>query len=61
MNKILSELKCKACSGSTPHMDNDEINNNLNKLKDWNINEERKMIFKKIKFKNFKQSLNFVW
>ena len=56
----LYKLKCSACSGNTPKLNNDEINFNLTKLNKWEINEERKMIFKKFKFKNFKKSLEFV-
>ena len=59
MGKQLYNLKCSACSGKTPKLTDNEINYNLNKLNNWQINDDREMIFKKLNFKNFKQALNF--
>ena len=56
----LQQLKCEACSGFTPKLSQLDINQNMKLLNNWNINEEREMIFKKFIFKNFKKSLNFV-
>ena len=55
----LHNLNCSACSGKTPELDNEEINSNLKEVNNWQINDDRKMIFKKINFKNFKQALEF--
>jgi len=55
----LGELKCSACSGKTPKLNEEDINIYLNKLKNWQINDEHELIFKKIKFKTFKQALFF--
>ena len=55
----LNELKCSACSGNTPKLNEEDINIYLNKLKNWQINDEHQLIFKKIKFKTFKQALVF--
>jgi 4a-hydroxytetrahydrobiopterin dehydratase len=55
----LDELKCAACTGKTPKLNEEDINIYLNKLKNWQINDERELIFKKIKFKTFKQALVF--
>ena len=56
----LINLKCKACSGKTPKLNNQEIDFNIKKLNDWQINDERKMIFKRIVFKSFNKSLDFI-
>ena len=55
----LNKLKCSACSGSTTELNNNEISNHLKKINKWQINDDQKMIFKKINFKNFKQALEF--
>ena len=60
MNKELSNLKCQPCSGKTQKLNNDEILSNLDKINEWNINDDKEMIFKKFKFKNFNLSINFV-
>ena len=58
-NIQLNEMKCSACSGNTPELNINQINNHLKKLNNWTINDDHKMIFKKISFKNFKQALEF--
>ena len=55
----LNTKKCSACNGDTAKLSKSEIINHLNLLDDWSLNDEKKMIFKKIKFKTFKQALNF--
>ena len=55
----LHNLKCSSCSCNTPKLVKSEINDNLKKIKNWQINEENKMIFKKLKFKTFNQALKF--
>ena len=55
----LSDLKCEACTGKTSKLTKDEISVNLNQLDNWNVNEEREMIFKKFTFKNFIKALHF--
>ena len=59
MKNNLSESKCEPCSGNTPKLDFEEISKYLSELKEWSVNEEQEMIFKKFKFKNFNQSLEF--
>ena len=59
MNESLTSLKCAPCSGKTPKLNFKEINKNLNKLKNWEINNDKEMIFKKFIFKSFKKALNF--
>ena len=56
----LENLKCSACSGDTPKLQNIDIINNLKLIDNWNINKDNEMIFKKIKFKNFKKALEFL-
>ena len=55
----LSSLKCEPCNGQTPEMNVKEIIHNLDNLDNWNINDEKKMIFKKFNFKTFNQALKF--
>lgn len=55
----LSNLKCSACSGKTPKLNENEINNYIKELNGWQINDEGNMIFKKLNFKNFNQALKF--
>ena len=59
MKNKLQNLKCTACSGSTPKLHNLEIEEHLKLLKNWEINKDKNMIFKKFLFKNFKNSLKF--
>jgi len=49
MSNLLSQLKCKPCSGNTPKLSLDEIQ----------LNENKEMIFKKFKLKSFKKALHF--
>ena len=55
----LKNQKCQACSGNTPKFDEKQISDNLSKLKNWSVNDEQKMIYKKFNFKTFKQALIF--
>ena len=59
MNIDLKSQKCEACSGNTPKFDDQKISEYLAKLDNWSVNDEQKMIYKKFKFKTFKQALNF--
>ena len=59
MTMELKNQKCQACSGNTPKFDEKQITDNLSKLNSWSVNDEQKMIYKKFKFKTFKQALNF--
>ena len=60
INSSLSQLKCKPCSGNTPKLSLEDIENKLLELKEWNLNDNKEMIFKKFKFKNFKKALRFI-
>ena len=55
----LNKLSCSACSRKTPELNYIEINRHIKNINNWQLNDDRKMIFKKIIFKNFKQSLEF--
>ena len=59
MTNSLSQLKCEACSGNTPKLSNIEIRENLEKINNWSLNNEKEMIFKKFSFKSFKKALQF--
>ena len=60
MSIVLKNEKCTPCSGSTPKFNEETISEHLKNLNDWSVNDEQNMIFKKFKFKTFKQSLSFV-
>ena len=59
MSNSLSQLKCEACSGNTPKLNENEIIENLRKINNWSVNDQQEMIFKKFTFKSFKKALNF--
>ena len=59
MSNLLSQLKCKPCSGNTPKFSLDEIQKKLSEINEWQLNENKEMIFKKIKLKSFKKALHF--
>jgi len=60
MNEILSDKKCQPCSGQTQKLKPKEISKYLSQVQDWTVNDEQEMIFKKFKFKNFKEALKFI-
>ena len=55
----LTKKKCGPCSKNTPKLSMDEIQNKLSEINDWNLNDNKEMIFKKFKFKSFKKALHF--
>ena len=59
INSSLSQLKCEACSGKTPKLNETEIIDYIKKINNWIVNNKQEMIFKKFIFKNFKKALNF--
>ena len=60
MNNNLINKKCMPCSGKTPKLNSNEISKYLNQINNWSLNDNQEMIFKKYKFKNFKETLKFV-
>ena len=56
----LASKKCEPCTGNTPKLSLDEIHKQLSKINIWNLNDNKEMIFKKFKFKNFKKTINFI-
>ena len=56
----LYKKKCAPCSRKTPKFSINEINENLKKLNNWELNDNKEMIFKKFKFNNFKKTINFI-
>ncbi len=59
MNNTLNTSKCEPCNGKTHKLDYDEISKFLSELNDWSVNDNQEMIFKKFKFKNFKNAISF--
>ena len=59
----LSKKKCVACDGNTPPFDISEIHKYLKKVDGWDVKSDDGKNFyllKDFKFKNFKESQNFV-
>lgn len=59
----LYKKKCVACDGSIPAFEISEIHKYLKKIDGWHVkeNEEKNFyLFKEFKFKNFKESQNFI-
>jgi 4a-hydroxytetrahydrobiopterin dehydratase len=59
MNEELSLKKCVPCEGGTPAMTAQETAQFISKVMGWELVENIK-IKKEFKFKDFKESLNFV-
>ena len=59
MSADLKNQKCLSCSGNTPKLNENIINEHLSKLNTWSVNNEQNMIYKKYEFKTFKQALSF--
>ncbi len=55
----LHNKKCVPCEGGTKPFDKNEIDKYLSIVKDWNV-EENKKIIKSFKFTDFKEALSFV-
>ena len=55
----LTQGVCEPCSGNTPKLSFEEISKYLSQLNEWTVNDNQEMIFKKFKFKNFTNALNF--
>ena len=58
-NNDLSKSKCEPCNGNTPKLNFEEISKYLSTLNEWSVNDGQDMIFKKFKFKNFNDALNY--
>ena len=59
----LSKKKCVACDGNTLPFDTSEIHKYLKKVEGWDVKSDDDKSFyllKDFKFKNFKESQNFV-
>ena len=59
MSNLINK-KCEPCSGNTPKLTLNEVQNKMLEINDWSLNDNHEMIFKKFKFKNFKKALNFI-
>ena len=58
--ETFNKLKCTPCSGKTPKLSQKDVISNLSKINNWSTNNLNEMIYKKFKFKNFQQSIDFV-
>ena len=55
----LKKEKCLPCTSNTPKLSLEEIQNKMLEIKNWNLNDNKEMIFQKFKFKNFNKALIF--
>ena len=55
----LSQTKCEPCNGNTEKLDFKKINDYLSDLNKWSLNNNKEMIYKKFKFKDFNTALIF--
>ena len=56
----LVNQKCEPCEGGVKPLNHEEIAPYLANVKDWKVEDKGKKIEKKLKFKDFKESLDFV-
>ena len=59
----LSNKKCIPCEGNIPPFDKSEIHKYLKKVDGWDVKKDNNAsyyLFKDYKFKNFKESQNFI-
>ena len=49
-NSSLTQLKCEPCTGKTPKLSLDEVQKKLSELNEWQLNDNKEMIFKKFNF-----------
>ncbi len=59
----LFKKKCVACDGNIPPFDTSEIHKYLKKVDGWDVksnNDKNFFLIKYFKFKNFKESQNFI-
>ena len=59
-SKKLSNIKCTACNSKTNKLNQNQIEEYIKQLINWQVNKENEMIFKKFIFKNYKQALKLV-
>ena len=60
INSSLTQLKCEPCSGNTTKLSSEDIQKKLSELNEWQLNDNKEMIFRKFNFKNFKKALHFI-
>ena len=56
----LSEKKCIPCEGNVPPLTREEAEAHLVQLQGWKISEDGKSISKKVEFKDFEGTMQFV-
>ena len=54
-NSSLTQLKCEPCSGNTPKLSSDDIQKKLSELNEWQLNDNKEMIFKNLVLKTLKK------
>ena len=59
MNKLHQKI-CQPCNGKVDSLSESEIDKLIHQVDGWNLDVKNKLIYKEFKFKNFKQTLEFV-
>ena len=58
MKMNLTEKKCVPCEGNTPALTEQQANELLKQIPDWEIKDGH--VYRQFKFKNFKEAIQFV-
>jgi 4a-hydroxytetrahydrobiopterin dehydratase len=56
----LHTIRCVACEGGVPPLEQDEINQFLSQVKGWKVTPDGKFISQRYTFKNFYKTMAFV-
>ncbi len=56
----LHEIRCVGCEGGIPALTQDEINQFMPKIKQWQVSTDGKCISRRFSFKNFYHTMAFV-
>ena len=56
----LNKKKCQPCGGEVQALGPEQIKEFLIQIKNWKLSEDKKWIYREFKFKDFKQTLDFV-
>ena len=57
-NMELTQKKCKPCEGGEPPLNLEESNKLFEQIPSWELKDNQ--VYKKFKFKNFKEAMEFV-
>jgi len=56
----LAARRCLPCTGNTPALSPDAIEQHLSTLPEWEVSQDKKLITRTFQFKNFHQTMAFI-